>query len=90
MTHNFIECAAIIGATLLPLVAIAPVAHGAERPAQWSRQYPDFRAQWAPRRVEPNLAPYGVGRNGTVYLNGWSSSNNPNDCNKGCVNSNGG
>lgn len=89
MTHNIIEFAAIIGTALLPLVAITPAASAANRHAPWARQFPDERAQWGPRRATPNIARYGEDNNGTVYLNGWGSSNNPHDCNRGCVNSNG-
>ncbi len=68
-------------------VAIAPAAN---RDAAWARYYADEQSQWRPRRATPSIAPYGVANNGAVYLNGWSSSNHPGDCNRGCVNSNGG
>jgi hypothetical protein len=74
-------------ATLVPLIAIAPAAN---RHAAWARYYADEQSQWRPGGATPNIAPYGVANNGAVYLNGWSSSNNPGDCNRGCVNSNGG
>ena len=90
MTRNVIKFAAAISATILPLVAMTPAASAAKRHTpSLARHYPDVRAQWAPSRAAPNFDPYGVDENEAVYLNGWSSSNDPGDCNRGCVNSNG-
>jgi hypothetical protein len=86
--------------TLLQLVALNP---GADRHAS-ERHYPGERSRWQPfgaapyparygaytalYGATPHTARYGVSSNGAVYFNGWSSSDNPGDCNKGCVNSN--
>jgi hypothetical protein len=86
--------------TLLQLGAVSP----ASNRHSWERHYLGERSQWRPFTAAPYAARYGaytarygatpytprygVGGNGAVYLNGWSSSNDPGDCNKGCVNSN--
>ena len=97
MTHNTIAFASILSAALLPLTAQGALAGNAWAP------YPDhwalvvheqtlWAAPWPPysvrfyflRRLRVIDDP-----NTTIYLNGWSSSSNPHDCNRGCVNSNG-
>ena len=88
-TRNMLKFAAIISATILPLVAMAAPASAADtQTPSPATHYPDFRAQWGARQATPNFHHYRVDENGDVYLNGWSSSDDPGDCNRGCVNSN--
>ncbi len=93
MTHDTIKFASIISAALLPLAAPAAVAGNAWTP------YPDERTpgEQTPWAVPPpphffyflrHIGPDDDAQP-TIYLNGWSSSSNPHDCNRGCVNSNG-
>jgi hypothetical protein len=84
--RNMLKFAAIIGATILPLVAMAPAANaaGASAPSPATR-YPDYRAEWGAGQATPNFHRYSVDENANVHLNGWSSSNGPDDCNRGCA-----
>ncbi len=89
LTHNIVKFSAIIGAALLPLMAMTPAANADTRyTPSFERHYHDAWAQWRPRQATPSFEHYGTDANGTVWLNGWSSSTNPHDCNSGCVNSN--
>ncbi|HEY1941026.1 MAG TPA: hypothetical protein VGH40_02785 [Roseiarcus sp.] len=90
MRHNTVRLAAIIGASLLPLVAFAPVASAnGLAPYTSQNEWSSYVRQEAPWAQEARARDEGLRRSGVVYLNGWSSSSNPHDCNKGCVNSNG-
>ena len=90
MRHNTVRLAAIIGASLLPLVAFAPAASAnGFTPYASENEWASYTSPEAPWARETH-ARYGESSRqaGVVYLNGWSSSDNPHDCNRGCVNSN--
>ena len=90
MTRSFIAILTLLSLSSAALAQSTRPDPDANRPAPWERYHSDERAQWLPRAATPYIAPYGMNGDGAVYLNGWSSSNHPGDCNRGCVNSNGG
>ena len=92
MTRSTLNFAATVGATLFALSASAPDAF-----AQWFVAPSGPPIVLAPWLRAPPPPPYFIYHPGpdddpypAIYLNGWSTSRNPHDCNEGCVNSNGG
>ncbi len=90
MTHSTVKVVAMVGAALVGLSAWAPPAH-----ARWLPYWGPVA--WAPWVQVPPPPPYLVYYPGPdqdpyppIYLNGWSTSCDPHDCNRGCINSNGG
>jgi hypothetical protein len=93
MAHNTITFASIISAALIPLATPGAVAGNAWTPYADERT-PGEQTRWA--APPPPYFFYFLRHIGpdddaqtTIYLNGWGSSSNPHDCNRGCVNSNG-